>query len=271
MKSSLNETACSLCIVFCLISHNLVVAQSKDLFRGVQFDSSYCIVGLCQGYDGKLKDSLPQFWFYLDDPADMTKLENEWIFKKIPGDHSYERTSIDITIVKDKRLAQPGCLIYPNRGILISNGGWYHFDTTLLVDLHRRHPLRYHTEKRRFESFNQYAAYGNSVLFDTSLLFFFEPSMQYDGEFDLIANRTNDPDSPIFALADVTKELKEMAPANSFQAGQSLTDSFNINNRSKTKITVKSSKTLYDKFHNKRYIKTAWRPSLVEMKLFWKD
>jgi hypothetical protein len=246
-------------------------AQQKDLFRGVQFDSSYCIVGLCQGYDGKLQDSLPRFWFYLDDPTDMEKLRAEWIFKKMAGDNAYERTTVEVMLIKDKRLSQPACIIFPNRGILIGNGGWHQFDTTLLIALHRQHPLRYRTEIRRFDSFNKYAAYGNSVLLDTSLLFFFEPSIQYEGEFDLIANRTNDPGSPVFVLRDLNKELEEMAPASSFQAGQVITDSFNINSRDKTKITVKGAKALYDKFHNRRYNKTAWRPAPIEMKLFWKE
>jgi hypothetical protein len=271
MKASINQTACSLCIVFCLITQSPLFAQQKDLFRGIQFDSSYCIIGLCQGYDGKLQDSLQRFSFYLDDPADMEKLKNEWIFKKIGGDNSYEKPSIDIEVVKDKRLAQPGCLIFPNRGILIANGGWHQFDTALLVALHRQHPLRYRTEIRRFDSFNKYAAYGNSVLADTSLLFFFEPSVRYEGEFDLIANRTDDSDSPIFVLRDVDKELEAMAPASSFQAGVVTSDSFNIKSQNNAKITVKCAKTLYDKFHNRRYIKTAWRPAPIEMKLFWRE
>jgi hypothetical protein len=270
MKASIPPAVC-LCVVFSFLINIPVSAQQKDLLRGVQLDNSYCIVGLCQGYDGKLRDSLPRFWFYLDDSADMEKLRTEWVFNKMAGDNNYERTTVEVMLIKDKRLAQPACIIFPNRGILIGNGGWHQFDTAVLVALHRQHPLRYHTETKRFESYNKYAAYGNGVLLDTSLLFFFEPSMQYEGEFDLIANRTNDPNSPIFVLDDVTKELKEMAPANSFQAGQTITDSFNIFNRNKTKITVKSAKTLYDKFHNRRYIKTAWRPAIIEMKLFWKD
>jgi hypothetical protein len=139
------------------------------------------------------------------------------------------------------------------------------------VALHRQHPLRYRTEIRRFDSFNKYAAYGNGVLADTSLLFFFEPSIQYEGEFDLIANRTDDADSPVFMLRDLNKELEAMVPRGTFQAGEVISDSFNIKSRSNVKFTVKCAKALYDKFHNRHYIKTAWRPAPIEMKLFWKE
>ena len=59
---------------------NTLSAQSDRLFPGISFDSSYRIIGIGQGYDGKVQDSLPRFWFCIDDPKQMEKLNNDWIF-----------------------------------------------------------------------------------------------------------------------------------------------------------------------------------------------
>lgn len=255
-----------------LICQLSAFAQKFDLFNNIDFDSSYQIIGIGQGYDHKIQDSLPQFWFYLDNPVDMENLKKDWAFKSIVEHvNMYEKEDIQIFIVKDKRLVNAGGLIYPNQGIINSGSRWYRFDTSRLNVLHSEHPLKYHTEKKQFAVYAQYASYGNSLLIDTALLFFFEPSLRYEGQFTIITNRTDDPGSPVDALENLNKELSKLAPAKNFQAILETKDSFNISSTKKVKIKVECSRSLYDKYNNKKNEKGEWQPSPIEIKTFWKD
>jgi len=245
--------------------------QKLEFFKSIDFDSSYTIIGIGQGYENKVQDSLPGYWFLLDNPKDMEQLKQDWVFKSIVANISIEQPDIDIFIIQNKRSIPGGGLIYPRQRIITTGKGWYKFDTARLSALHREHPFKYHTEKKQFETYNQYAAYGNSIINDSVLLFYNEPSMRYEGKFTVITHRTNDPSSPLFALRDFNNELKELAQANSFQAGQVMNDSFNITNPDKVRFTVHCSKSLYDKYKSKIFAKGSWEPSLIEMKTFWKD
>jgi hypothetical protein len=137
--------------------------------------------------------------------------------------------------------------------------------------LHRTHPFKYHTEKKEFETYNKYAAYGNSIINDTSLLFFNEPSLKYEGRFTVISHRNADPSSPVFKLRDLNNELQDFAPAYSFKAEEVMNDSFNIKSITEVRFRVSCGKSLYEKFKSKAFVKGDWEPPVIEMKLFWKD
>jgi len=183
----------------------------------------------------------------------MENLKKDWAFKStVDHVNMYEKEDIEIFIVKDKRLVNAGGLIYPNQGAINSGGHWYRFDTSRLNVLHQEHPLKYHTEKKKFDAYSKYASYGNSILNDTALLFFFEPSLRYEGLFTIITNRTEDPGSPVDALENLNKELSKLAPVNSFQAILETKDSFNLSSTKKVKIKVECSRSLYDQYKNKK-------------------
>jgi len=202
----------------------------------------------------------------------MENLKKDWAFKStVDHVNMYEKEDIEIFIVKDKRLVNAGGLIYPNQGAINSGGHWYRFDTSRLNVLHQEHPLKYHTEKKKFDAYSKYASYGNSILNDTALLFFFEPSLRYEGLFTIITNRTEDPGSPVDALENLNKELSKLAPVNSFQAILETKDSFNLSSTKKVKIKVECSRSLYDQYKNKKNEKSDWQPAVIEIKTFWKD
>jgi hypothetical protein len=248
-----------------------VLGQTAELFPGISFDSSYKVVGLAQGH-GKAVDSMGQFWFVLDDPQDMTQLRQEWVLKKQEDLRGFDFVSLDLYLIQGKRLAGKTGLIIPDWGIVTNGDGrWYRFDTSKLAAMHDRHPLRYHSEHKTFQSFREYVAYGNSVLDDPKLLFFFEPDMRFQGKFELISSRTRDPSSPIFVLRDINRELEALAPKRSWEAGQSETDSFNIEHRDLVKVVVRCSKALYDRYKGKGRQKGDWQPEPIEITLFWRD
>jgi hypothetical protein len=124
-------------------------------------------------------------------------------------------------------------------------------------------------------SFAQKSEYFKGIDFDllndSNVLFFFPPSLKYEGEFYIYARRTNDPDSPMWALSDIEKILKSMADDKTFKASNVLNDTFNIAHRDLTRITVEGPKSLYDKFENREFKKADWIPTEIELKVFWRD
>ena len=257
-------------IVLGLVLQMSVFGQKSEFFKDIDFDSSFCIIGIGQSLD-KNADTLLRFNFVIDNPEDMQRLKREWVFKSPVRNISIETVSFDIFIVKDKRVFNRGGMIFPRQGIIKSGDNWYRFDTAALIKLNRDHPLKFRTRWYNFNSYTKYAAFGNSILNDSSLLFFTEPSLRYEGKFVIIVNRSNDPDSPIWAMADINKELKELAPEHTYTVSNALTDSFNIVNKRKTKIEVNCSKSLYDKYKSKRSDIGEWQPSLIDIKTFWRE
>lgn len=245
--------------------------QKIEPFKDIPFDSSYTIVGFAQSH-GKEVDTMERFWFVLDNPDDMNRLKKDWVFKQPASSVTYEKVSFDIEVIKDKRLSTGSGLLFPGQAIVtFSQGKWYKFDTTKLIALHAAHPLHYHKEKKAFETFNQYAAYGNSIVHDPRLLFFYEPSLLHEGTFEMICRRTADAASPIFVASDISKELEKFAPRSSFWVGHVLNDSFNIAHRDVVKIVVHCSKALYDKYDGNGRQKGPWQPAPIEITTFWRD
>ena len=142
------------------LSCTLSFAQSSELFKGIDFDSSFCVVGIVQGNSQK-QDSLPQYWFVLDNPADMIELKKEWVFKKEVPRISIEFSPIEIYTLRNKMEMIPTALIYPQQGIIKSGNRWYRFDMNEIEKLHNKHPLRYHSQTLRFNTYKQ------CVIFET--------------------------------------------------------------------------------------------------------
>jgi hypothetical protein len=245
-------------------------SQKSEYFKDVTFDSSYSVLGICQGY-GKPGDSLERFWFIVDNIADLNKLKSDWVFKNpVPQFHGEER-SVNIYIVKNKQLTNFWSVIFPKQGIILSGHHYYKFDTSQLLTLHSAHPLHYHSQRMQFDTYTHYSSYGNSIIQDPKLLFLFEPSLSYEGQFSIITRRTNDPASPLFILRDINKELRVIDPSGKFQASQPLNDSFNIASRDRVKFVVRCSKALYDDYQTIGREKGSWEPTPIEITTFWRD
>jgi hypothetical protein len=259
-----------LMIPILLIAARLSAFGQKTVFlKEFDFDSSYAVIGLGESFQGR-GDSLSRFWFILENPDDMNALKKDWILKKEPI-RTIEFNSISVFITRNKQRVQGGALIYPLQGCINVQDVWYKFDTAKLDRLHKEHPLKFHTETRRYDTFQHYVADANGLLRDSLLLFFFEPTLTYEGSFTITASKTNSPGSDILVGSDINKELQNLAPAGSFTASPVLNDSFNISSPDKVRITVHSAKSLYDKYKGRHVEKGAWQPAGIEMKIFWRD
>jgi hypothetical protein len=244
-------------------------SQKSAYFKDIQFDDSYSVIGLCQGH-GKPGDSLERFSFIVDNLADLEKLKSEWVFSNPEAKIHAEERSVEIYIIKDKQPTAFWSLIWPLQGVVLSENRYYKFDTTLLLKLHAAHPMHYRKQQMQFETYAKYASYGNTILSDSNLLFFFEPSMRYEGQFTIITRRTADPSDPIFKLRDINKELRMFDPSGKFQAGEPINDSFNISHPNQVKYVVNCSKALYEDYQAIGREKGPWEPTPIEITTFWR-
>jgi hypothetical protein len=256
-------------LFFFLVSVFFCRGQKVALFDGIDLDSTYQVIGLVQGH-GKPVDSLERFWFSIENPIEMQRMQREWVFKNPVNPSLYEVADVEIFVVKEKRPIANYALIYPKQSIINVKGRWYRFDTSWLVNLHTAHPLKYGSERMSFDTYNQYAAYGNRLLNDSNLLFFFEPSMRFEGKFSIFARRNSDPADPIFVLRDITNECRALAPAGSFSVGHPENDSFNLARKDSVRIEVNGPKILYDKYQEKHRTKGPWEPAKIQITLFWR-
>ena len=257
-------------LFFFIILSAISFAQKSEFFKGVDFDSSYCIVGIVQGNNLQF-DSLPQYWFVLDNLADMIRLKREWVFKKEMPRVNIEIPAIEIYTLRNKMEIIPVSLIFPKQGIIKSGNSWYKIDMKEIEKLHNNHPLHYHTQKFRYETFKQYVSFGNRLLNDSNLLFLLEASLRFEGKFYIYTKPTNDPHHPTPDLSDANQILKTIAGENMYESGEVDNDSFNIAHRDTTRYTVWGPKSLYDKFESRDFTKGNWIPAYFGMKVFWRD
>lgn len=255
----------SILIILARLTSN---AQADEFLGGIDFDSSYTVVGIGKNFQGS--DSLPRFWFVLDNPDDMNALRKDWKLKPAPIKF-LELHPLDIFVIRNKQRVDVSALIYPLQGKINVNDRWYQFDTMRLTRLHEIHPLKAHSEIRTFATYLKYVAYANSVLNDSMLLFFNALTSPYEGSFTITAAKTNAPGSEILVDFDINKELEYLSPKGTFKASAVLNDSFNLNSPNRVRITVNSAKSLYDKYNKKYREKGPWQPTEIKMELFWRD
>lgn len=246
-------------------------SQNFEFLKDINIDSSYIVIGMGQDYD-KTADNFERFWFILDKPAQIIKLQQQLKLKRKAQNITVDDKSIDIGILQNKKLIKTEGVFYPMQEKFMTNGkGWYYFDTTILAKLHLEHPLKYHSQKFIFDTYLDYSLFQDSIENTNSFLYLDEPDLKYEGKFYLIVKKDIETSSSIFAEKDLKKELNLITPGNKFNTHSALNDKFNMNNKDKVKIMVEGPKSLYDKYFNKENIKGEWKPNLIEIKVYFKD
>ncbi|MGH2647700.1 MAG: hypothetical protein ACRDE8_09040 [Ginsengibacter sp.] len=257
-------------LIFFVVGSFNSEAQKFSVFENINFDSTYSVIALSSSFRDYNKDS-KAYSFLVNDVEDLNKIKKEWTVKTIKPTISIEEYSISINIVKDKQLVNSQLLIYPNQGIIKARNNWYYFDMKKFNEILASHPLNYHSQTFKFDTDLDFAFFYDSIQNTPSYLFLFEPYFEFEGYFNIIAPRTADPDSPVFVLSEINKELEKLSPTTKFRAQQVLNDKFNLEHTDKVKIKVECSKKLYGTYNNKNNIKEDWIPSTFDTKVIFKD
>lgn len=78
-------------------------------------------------------------------------------------------------------------------------------------------------------------------------------------------------DSPIFTASDIRKELKVLAPENTFQVELPTYDNFNDTRKDSVRVTVKCAQSLYDQYVPIGRTKGPWQPAVIDITVYWRD
>jgi hypothetical protein len=265
-RKEINRTMKNILLLVALAACSHSFGQKCEFFAGIQLDSSFTILGIGQG-KSEARDSLERFWFVLDNLQDMQQIQRDWVFKRPVSSIHLDDHPFDVFVIKDKQLVASG-LIYPYQGNVTVGKGWYRFDTTILKRLHATHPIHYHSQKRTFDTYPQYGSYGNTLLQDSTVLFFFQPYIRFEGSFALVSDQTTDPSS---LFSEINKELLALSPGGHFETGLPKLDTTTSPQHKKLRIEVSSSKSLYDQYNNKKREKGPWQPTAISTTVFWRD
>ena len=261
-------------ILFTLFLFNALSssAQYTPVYKDLNFDSSYNIIALASSFHDHEKDS-KIYNFLIDNVEDMNNIKKEWTIKRTHPKNkiSIEENSIVVYVTKDRQLVDSRLLIYPNQGIVHFGAYWYDFDMKAFLKVQAAHPLIFHSQIFKLNSILEFAFFKDSIQNVPSFLFLTDPPITFEGQFTIVAPRSLDPDSPMFVLSDINKELNAIAPSQKFDAKYSMNDKFNLENTEKVKITVQCSKALYDSYKSGFKEKGEWIPSTIDTKVVFKD
>jgi len=270
MKISFNVIYEALLTAFCFFPLTRLFAQKVEFFPKIAFDSTYSVVGTFD-YPNDPNDTTIREGFLIDKLDDLVKLKKEWVFSERVPTVSLEGNSITVYTIQEKRTAQKVGLIYPSQGIINSDGRWYYFDVKKYTAFFNNHLIKYHAQNKVFENYQQYVAYGNALLTDSSVLFFFEPDRRFEGKFTITVDRKSSPSDPYYKLWDIKRELSYKFSNEFFQCSIVKSDSFNLTSKDKVKITVESSRNLYDKYNSKKNVKSDWTPTPIDIRIYRRD
>lgn len=256
-----------------LLSSIISFCQKSSVFKNVDFDSTFSIVGMPISFlETKKEDVNNDFCFYFNKVDDLNELKKDWIVKNVRPNISLEEYTITLYVIKGKLIYDNQLIIFPKQGIIHYANRWYDFDMKKFSQTIKDHALKYHSQYFAFDTWLNYFRFRDSVMQTPNYLFIIEPSKnKFEGYFDIISSRTLDPNSPIFVLHDINEELKAKFDSDEFHASEMTDDSFNIANKTKVKIRVECSKAVYEKYKAKFREKGEWTTYPIDARVFFKD
>ena len=104
---------------------------------------------------------------------------------------------------------------------------------------------------------------------DESFLFLSKATFNVEGKFSVIIDKTANLSSSKEAIQALEAELLKITTKDKFQTMYFM-DDFNMSHRNKMKITIESTKDVFDKCSIKGYKKEKWEPLFVDVSTYWR-
>jgi hypothetical protein len=234
-------------------------AQKVAFWDGVEFDNNSMIVCFPSASNPQ------QYAFVVNTKEDFEKLKQDWIFEKTSFGKKPDN-SLTLYKVKDKKGEWIGT-IYPGINKLTNISASFVFDTLKLVELARRHPLRYLRKQERFSSREEYTAHYNKEMLEKGYLFSFGPGT-WDGSFKIAIPSSDIVHTPVAAINVLTSKLAAITAQDNFSLRYELSED-NRDYKTAFKITVDCLKSVYEGYNDSTYLKSDWKPDPMFMTSFW--
>lgn len=256
--------------IIAILLTSCVYAQTIELFKGIEFDSTYKIVGIAPDFPGAT-DKYERFWFVIDKVKDLQKAKDEWVFTG-NGTRVLDWNSLRILTIKDGKPVQPNAIININQLTIVHDGKWCKFDLSLLIKAHEEFPLKYREQQLTFKTMAEFEACYDSLVKIPGYLFMFSPfpPSKYEGSFTITLDRTDKLKTQIDAEAFLKPILLKYGGSNDFEILYPY-DNYNLSNEHKMRMKIVCNKQLFDSYSSKLYEVGAWVPAVLSSKVYWRE
>ena len=209
------------------------------------------------GFSDSANGRYDKFSFIIDNANDLNELKESWKF--IGSEPVTDQRTFNIYFTKNK-VIRNGWIVYPESKAIVTDKGFFAFDTSLLSTLHAKHPLMFSVRTDTVSNKNDFLRVQDSVKADPSFLFLIQPDLSYEGSFEI----TIKAGSKISAGSIGEKIIKR---CDKVKAGSAF--KVYLKDDGKTYI-VTCSQFLFEQFSDPDMEKGSWTPAVYTFKSYWR-
>jgi hypothetical protein len=225
-------------------------------FEPYNFKSTDAMIGI--GFSDSANDRYENFSFIIDNLHDLYELKETWTFKK-EGEAPTDRSAFKVYFTKNK-VIKNSWLIFPESKGIVTDQGYYLFDTVLLAILHAKSPLVYRVRRDTVSNKNDFLRFNDSVKADPSFLFLLEPDLSYEGSFK-VTIKPGSKLSPENASERIINRCNKIKPKTAFNV-------FLEDNKT---YFVQCNQSLFEQFGDPGMEKSNWTPAVYIIKSYWRN
>jgi hypothetical protein len=239
-------------------------AKPVKLFKPYKFDSSDAIIGI--GFSDSASTRYSKFNFIIDNPNDLSELKKSWVLKKSALPVSGQ--GVFIVYYISNKVVKKRWNIFPESESIVTDEGFYSFDTSMLSTLHSKKPLVYNIRKDTIKGKDDFLRFNDSVKANAAFLFLIEPGMLYEGSFDVTVKAGSE-FSPQDVGEKIIKICDKIKPKSAFNVY--LKEEDNASDANHKTFLVKCNKSLFEQFSYAGMEKGDWTPATFVIQSYWRE
>jgi hypothetical protein len=243
--------------------HNVNVKTVK-LFRPYKFDSSDAIIGI--DFSDSANTRYGKYNFIIDNANDLSELQKSWVFKKYAQPESGQGV-FKVYYIRNK-VIKNRWNVFPESKSIVTDEGFYLFDTSMLSTLHSKSPLVYSTRTDTVKSKNEFIRFTDSIKANAGFLFLIEPGMLYEGSFDVTikAGSRYPPEEVGERIINICDKIK---PKTAFKVF--LKEDDKASDAKYKTYVVKCNQSLFEHFSDPATEKGDWTTATYVIQSFWRE
>lgn len=255
-------------LTFVLLTTKLC-AQKDLLFKKVKLSDSLGLICLTDYLDSLQQNK--RFSFYCNSQNEVTDIFQTFKVGKIVPQIG-ESKEVHIYILKGKEIQQIQIVINPryqnvNTDVL-GEFNYYFFDTTQLLDAHKKYPISYKAKWLTFDTKQQFDNFIQTHNSDSTFLCYEDNTLEYPGSGIIYVKKDKDINTSPKAEKLLENAFKRLTPNEDDYSIGLLFDEGNV---SQYKYEIECSKELFDKVNNAKFIKGRWIQNKFELLTYWRD
>jgi hypothetical protein len=240
------------------------IAKPVKLFKPYKFDSSDAIIGI--GFSDSASTRYGKLNFIIDNPNDLSELKKSWVLKKSALPVSGQ--GVFIVYYLSNKVIKKRWNIFPESESIVTDEGFYLFDTSMLSTLHSKSPLVYSIRKDTIRSKGDFLRFNDSVKANAAFLFLNEPDMVYEGSFD-VTIKAGSGFSPEETGERIIKICNKIKPKTAFKVY--LKEDDRASDAKHKTYLVRCDQSLFEHFSDPAMEKGSWTPATYVIQSYWRE